>query len=151
MPCLAFAYNPAVGPLIQVAIFSFNFRPPPIVPNQAPMALKLYSALIDTGASCTCVSQQVVSDLNLSPIGKQPVGGVHGTKAANQYQFQVGIVFGHQQINPTGSANTNFAVHPTVGVEFIPTSGVFDVLLGRDVICRGSLQLSFDGHGILSL
>lgn len=101
MPCLAFVYNPVIGPLIQVAVFPFSFVPPSVAPNQAQVPVSLYGALIDTGASCTCLSAKIVNDLGLNPIGKQIVGGVHGNKAANQYQFQVGVLFGHQQVAPT--------------------------------------------------
>lgn len=150
MPCLAFAYNPLVGPIIQVAIFPFNFAPASPTPGQSPFNVTLYNALIDTGASCTCISAKVCADLKLKPIGKQNVGGVHGTSAANQYQFQVAVPFGQGQVNPSGTSNVNFFIHSTVGVEVVPSAG-FDILLGRDVLCLGSLTMGFDGHGMLCL
>jgi predicted aspartyl protease len=50
-------------------------------------------ALIDTGASSTCLTAKVINQVGLSPIGKQPVGGVHGQRPTNIYNFQVGIPF----------------------------------------------------------
>ena len=150
MPCLAFAYNPVVGPIIQVAIFPFNFTPPNPAPGQAPFQVTLYNALIDTGASCTCISAKVCTDLKLTPIGKQTVGGVHGKSAANQYQFQVAVPFGQGQVNPSGTSNVSFFIRSTVGVEVVPSAS-FDILLGRDVLCMGSLTLGYDGHGMLCL
>jgi len=88
-------------------------------------------ALIDTGASCTCVSAKVIQDLSLAPIGKQPVGGVHGHQPTNLYQFQVVIVFPQSQL-ASGLMNANLSFHPVSGAEFVPpTPGIFDVLLGR--------------------
>lgn len=147
MPCLGFTYNPQVGPIIQVAIFPFGFNPASQVFNQPSPPTQLYNALIDTGASCTCISPKICNDANLPPIGKQPVGGVHGTKAVNQYQFQVAVLFGASSVAPTGAASVNFVMYPVVGFEFAPP-GPFDVLLGRDVLCQGHLAMSFDGHGI---
>jgi hypothetical protein len=108
-------------------------------------------ALIDSGASHTAISPKVVQDLSLTPIGKQPVGGVHGNQPTNLYQFQVGVVFPQSQL-PSGLVNVNMVIFAVTGSEFIPPNpGVFDVLLGRDVICRGHFSMSFDGHAILSL
>lgn len=39
---------------------------------------------------------------------------------------------------------------PRTGIEFALPGG-FDVLLGGDVICRGTFELSFDGHAMLCL
>ena len=151
MPLLAFQYNPGVGPLIQLAIWQPGFAPRqhPVAAQNPPVAVTFYSALVDTGASCTCITSKVVSDVGLAPIGKQPVGGVHGKKIVNQYQFQVALVFPQSQA-ATGLVSANAMAIFVTGVEF-DFPGGFDVLLGRDVICRGALHISFDGHGILAL
>jgi len=92
----------------------------------------------------------VCSDLNLRPIGKQGVAGVHGKSAANLYQFQIGILFGQSNVIPSGTVGPNWTLHQTVGVEVIPDAS-FDVLLGRDIICLGALSISFDGHGTFAI
>jgi hypothetical protein len=107
----------------------------------------LYTALIDTGASHTSISAKVISDLGLSPAGKVPVGGVHGSQPTNSYLFQVGILFMQSQA-VTGAVLANAHITPVTGVEFIP-SGNFDVLLGRDVLCLGSFSMTWDGHASL--
>lgn len=150
MPSLAFQYNPNVGPLIQVAIWQPGFIPKQgMTAAQNPVAVTMYNALIDTGASCTCVTAKVINDVGLTPIGKMTSGGVHGKKIVNQYQFQVALVFPQSQA-PTGLVNANVLAMAVTGIEF-DASGGFDVLLGRDIICRGVLSLSWDGHGTLSL
>jgi hypothetical protein len=41
---------------------------------------------------------------------------------------------------------------PVIGVEFMPQPGSgFDMLLGRDILCRGVFSMSFDGHAIFSI
>jgi predicted aspartyl protease len=119
------------------------------VAAQNPVAVTFYTALIDTGASCTCITPKVVSDVGLTPIGKQSVGGVHGRKAVNQYLFQVAFLFPQSQA-ATGAVTANAVAIPVTGVEF-DSPGGFDVLLGRDVICRGILHISWDGHGTFAL
>ena len=151
MPCLSLNYQPAVGPLIQLAIVAPGVQLQQQGVGSAPINLTHYVALIDTGASCTSISAKVISDLSLTPIGKQPVGGIHGHQPTNVYQFQVAILFPQGQL-ASGVMNAQISVHAVTGAEFVPPSpGVFDVLLGRDVICRGSLSLSFDGHAIICL
>ena len=114
------------------------------------MAPVFYQALIDTGASCTCITSKVVSDAKLTPIGKQNIGGVHATQAVNQYQFQVGIPFGQNSLSPTGVTNVRMGFIPVVGVEFSAGTS-FDLLIGRDIICQGTFTMSFDGHAMFCI
>jgi len=148
MPSLSFNYTTAVGPLIQVAIevAAFNAAQPAA---GAPINLHTYMALIDTGASCTCISPKVVNDLGLKSIGKQKVGGVHGGKQTRKFQFSAVLIFPQSQL-ATGAMNAQLTTYQITGIEFVPP-GAFDVLLGRDIICQGVFQMSFDGHAILSL
>jgi hypothetical protein len=128
---------------------------PGFVPNQQaaakqnPLAVTFYNALIDTGASCTCITNKIINDVGLTPAGKQSVGGVHGKKVVNQYQFQVALLFPQAQA-ASGTVTANAMAIPVTGVEF-DSPGGFDVLLGRDVICRGILHISWDGHGTCAL
>lgn len=51
---------------------------------------------------------------------------------------------------PFGAAG--FIIQGTQVLEFAPEgSAPFQMLLGRDIICRGTLTLSFDGHFTFSL
>ncbi|MGH7068953.1 MAG: aspartyl protease family protein [Acetobacteraceae bacterium] len=105
-------------------------------------------ALIDTGASATAISAKVIKDVGLMSIGKKPVGGVHGHRPTNLYQFQVGLVF-PQSPSPTGAINANIAPFPVTGPEFVPLGPSFDILLGRDVLCHGTFSMSWDGHAVI--
>jgi hypothetical protein len=152
MPCQSFGFNPSVGPIIQVAVWPPNYRPSPAAATPAsPVSTTLYAALIDTGASCTCISSKIVQALGLQPTGKQQVGHAQGSTAVNTYQFQIAFIFPQTQI-PSGAVQAQVIGMMLVGTEFVPPSGTaFDVLLGRDVICRGTFSISFDGHGMFCI
>lgn len=147
MPCLSIQYNPKIGPLVQVAIWPPDFKPQQQTGTADALKIAFYMALIDTGASCTCISPKVVRDLKIPPIGKQPVSGVHGNNSTNAYQFQVVLAF-PQAPQPSGIMQANVMATLVTGVEFVPPSA-FDVLLGRDILCSGSFSMSFDGHALL--
>ena len=150
MPSVSITYNPSVGPLIQVAIWAPNYRPAQPPSSASPLQMNMYAALVDTGASCTCISQKVIQDVGLSPIGKQQVGHAQGVSATNSYQFQVVFAFPQSQ-GPSGAMQAALMAHLVMGLEFVPQPGsTFDVLLGRDIICKGIFIMSFDGHAILS-
>lgn len=51
------------------------------------------NALIDTGATTTGISNQVVTQLQLQPVGKVPIHGVGGVQHHNSYLFRVGFPF----------------------------------------------------------
>jgi Aspartyl protease len=110
-------------------------------------------ALLDTGASSTCISQKVINDLSLTPIGKVPAGHAQGIAAAvNQYQFQVVFAFPIGAPTPTGITPTQIMPNAVTGIEFVPQPGSpYDVLLGRDILCRGVFTMSFDGHATFSI
>jgi hypothetical protein len=147
MPCIAAQYNPKVGPLLQLSIL-----PPSVMqgtPSLSGSGQKhIYMALIDTGASSTCISQKVVSDVGLNPTGKMPVVGVHGSTPTNTYQFTVGFIIPQGQ-DPTGALVANITLFPVDGIEFANTGCGFDVLLGRDVLCRGQFSLTFNGQFVI--
>jgi len=86
-------------------------------------------ALIDSGASHTCVSPKVVADVGLAPIGKIPVAGVHGSIPTNTYQFSVGFLIDPKQ-DATGQVTGQLHWMLVTGTEFNNTNCGFDVLFG---------------------
>ena len=148
MPLISGRYDPAVGAITQVAIL----KAPPRVNGgtQKLSELRLFQALIDTGASCTCISQKVAEDLELQPIGKELMKTPAGEIAQNTCQFHVGFLVGQKQ-EPTGAVSGSLLLLTVKGSEFHNTGTGFEVLLGRDIICQGAFTLSFDGHYLLSL
>ena len=156
MPCIAGTYNPAVGPLVQLAIIKpsaeiLSGTPDlQLVPiTGALRSPTFYNALIDTGATVTCISPRIVQEVGLQPTGKSMMTGSTGSSAVNTYQFGVGFLTNPRQ-TPTGQVAGILDVRIVDGLEFAVQGAAFDILLGRDIICAGQFSLSFDGHMLLS-
>jgi hypothetical protein len=147
MPSIAGNYNPAVGVILQVAILPQSQWS--AARTQAPQNLTLFAALLDTGASATCISKNVIQNIGLQPSGKTSMSGSTGQSTVDQYTFLVGFIFGAQQA-PTGLFSGQLNLHLVQGCEFISHGFGFDVLIGRDILCKGTLTISFDGHYVLS-
>jgi hypothetical protein len=103
-------------------------------------------ALVDTGATCTCVDPQVLKDLSLSPNGSAtmitPSSGDHPI-VVNQYDVSL-VIPASQNQPPLFHANI-----PVVESKLHKLQG-FHMLLGRDVL-KGCL-LTYDGlSGLFSL
>lgn len=82
MSSLAIQFDPTVGPVLPVTIMTVNAdgSPTQIVGHQNDM--HVFNGLLDTGASRTCISARVVSNVALVPTGKIQIFGVTGTKAS---------------------------------------------------------------------
>jgi hypothetical protein len=107
-------------------------------------------ALIDTGATTTCISKRLATILQLQPIGKVPVHGVAGIVHHNSYLFSIGFPFmlapgvppppGIQAEPGTVTTQLHLLDKVLQGCEFDGGAAPrFDVLLGMDVISTGSL------------
>jgi hypothetical protein len=151
MPCLAGNYNPAVGVILQVAILPPSQLTAVRTQHQpsTPQNLTMFAGLLDTGASVTCISKNVVQTIGLQPSGKTNMSGSTGQGVVDQYTFVVGLLFGAQQA-PTGAISGQLQAHLVQGCEFTSHGFGFDVLIGRDILCKGILSISFDGHYTLS-
>ena len=102
-----------------------------------------FNALLDTGASNTCISPRVASDIGLFPTGMQQMASATHVIAVHTYLMDAGIVFGGN----IWWQFTNLQV-----LEFQPAVGSpYEILIGRDVICQGALTISFDGHYTFSI
>jgi hypothetical protein len=112
--------------------------------------LQTFTALIDTGATATCISPRAANSVGLRPLGKVRVRGAAGIQYHNYYAFHVG--FPSPQHAPPGqhAAVRTYVFHLLIqGSELAigPVAG-FDVLLGMDVIGSGSLAV--EGIGTFS-
>lgn len=81
------------------------------------------TAIWDTGATSSMISQRIAQELKLSPQGSVKVSGVHGVENANIYT--VDLIF-----------NNGYRI-PDIQVSEAGNSGGFDLLVGMDVISRG--------------
>ncbi|MGH7559110.1 MAG: aspartyl protease family protein [Gemmatimonadota bacterium] len=95
-----------------------------------PNAVRV-QALVDTGASCTCVDYSILSALDLSPTGSVPVhspttGATPETK--DQYDASLLIPGAHATHVPL-----ILQTIPVVAAELVAVQG-FEVLIGRDIL-----------------
>jgi hypothetical protein len=103
---------------------------------------QFFPALIDTGATTTCISPALVSNLGLPPKGMRPMGtATQQTVPTNTYLADLGIFF------------TGIWWFPSILLwEFTPPpNSPYQLLLGRDIICQGILAVGFDGHFSFSI
>jgi hypothetical protein len=64
----------------------------------------------------------------------------------NQYIFDVAFPLGIRQ-QPDGLMTGNFTIFNRItGLEFAAAGTSYEVLLGMDILRRGSLKFDFDGH-----
>jgi hypothetical protein len=139
MPCLSGSFNPAIGLLINVGILPAGTLRPGSAP---PIPLNTFPALVDTGATVTCIAPSVVQHLGLQPIGMRAMVSATQTIPVPIYLVDLILPFG----------NTGFVLSSTQVMEFAPAGGSpFQILVGRDVICQGILTLSFDGRYTFSI
>ena len=93
-----------------------------------------FTALLDTGASFTCISENIASQLDLAPKGKRQVVDATGTALTNIYDLEIML----------WSDGGGWGCPIEVAL-FSGTSTV-DVLIGRDILCRGLFVLDNSGR-----
>jgi len=140
MPCLTARFDLSIGPILSVGIHSpgtvdlanLQRTPPPL----------FFSALIDTGAKTTCISGMLAKSLGLLPAGMRPMGSA--TQQAiptNTYTADLGILF------------SGIFWFPEIRLwEFTPPpDSPYQLLLGGDILYKGILTISLDGHFSFSI
>ncbi len=153
MPCISGSYNKKSGIILDVFVIDQKIIST-LSQNSGsngkvsiPKGMRPYRALVDTGASATCISSKVAKEVGLTPIGKGGLVSASGKSAKNKYLFILGLTL-VRKVSPAGQAEG--MIHPfspIEGLEFhADETSQFDVLMGRDIISIGSLQLTFDGH-----
>lgn len=82
----------AYGPTLLVDIGFDPAHDPITNPSGTPMAgIKGVQALVDSGATESCIDSLLAAQLNLPLVNRRPVSGVHGEKEVNVYLAQVYI------------------------------------------------------------
>jgi len=134
MPALSGHFDPGIGPLINIGVLPPGLLTPATAQTTP---ITTFPALLDTGASTTCISLHVSQTVGLQPMGMRPM--ISATQTVPVPVYLVDLVL------PFGAAG--FILSGAQVMEFSPTGGSpFQMLIGRDIICRGILTLSFDGH-----
>jgi len=105
-----------------------------------------FTALIDTGAMRTCITQNVVDRLKLKRRGRIPIRNVSGEALHWTYLFQVAIWPEATSDMPSAP----FGIGDPIEGADLGDGRLFDVLLGMDVLERGAMQMHLDGDFELS-
>lgn len=140
-----------LGPIIQVVIMQPLKPVPPFQRGRRDSPLErphfFGNALLDTGATGTCISQKVIEQVKLEPTGLRTITSASETSEKREFSFSVGVLFANRKDPDTNQVSGTGHVFQIEGVEFhVKEPSKFDVLLGMDVIGRGSLKLDGDGH-----
>lgn len=90
------------------------------------------SAIWDTGATGSVITSKIVQKLNLKPISRKQVRGVHGINIVNVYFVEISF--------------PNIA-HIRTQVTECTSLGDADALIGMDIICHGDFSITNESSG----
>lgn len=138
MPCLVGTLNSNRQIIVQVGVSDIETHSKE-KPSDNEHSI-IFNALIDTGATGSCISKNVVDSLILSPIGQIPMNSASHTINTNQYLVNFILTFGNVVFMQQGKTVMEFN-----------GSNSFDVIIGMDVICKGSLNVTFDNRFVFCL
>lgn len=137
MPCLTRAFDPEVGPLVNLGIA----KPGTLTSatKNSAVEIRTYIALVDTGADVTCISRQIADDVGLVLRGKIDMASALTVEPANYYLADIALPFG----DPGSGAAIQTLISKSIEVlEFQSNSTDYQVLLGRDIISKGLFIMS---------
>lgn len=152
MPCIWATHNKSQL-FLTVAIVPPSWFVGGQVTVPAGSSIQIFQALVDTGATGTAISANVATKVGLQPSGKMQVYGVSGSQYHNYYMFHVGFLVGtvtQTQGGAAGQFQGQVSVFNDViqGAELALGQGGFEVLLGMDILGKGSLAV--EGGGTFS-
>lgn len=122
--------------LLPVAVFPSR--------NPTDLTFETYVALLDTGATASWISGNVVARFDLESIGKKPVVVATEIRQRSAYVFRLGLM-------GDGLPSTTLPIvfSETIGFKIDQATG-FDVLLGMDVLSETDFEMKRSGHWKLS-
>ena len=133
MPHFTLSLSPQAGPVVTaVCSVSAERRDALTRANEPIPDLVTMRALVDTGASSTCIDAAVIRALNLTPTGSQQVNTPStGTEPATLEQYDVGLII------PAATRDHVPFYLPTLPVLCTDLAGQgIQALIGRDVLAH---------------
>ena len=124
MPCATFKFEPAGGMRLPIGLA----KPISLFPDQTePVRIEEFMALLDTGASKTCVTGEIANKLALPLMGKTEMISASEMTPTNVYLVDFFLPFGQPGKSP------EFRV-PDLPVMEFNGGGSVHILLGMDVL-----------------
>lgn len=107
-----------------------------------------YGALIDTGATISGISQKIIDEVRLKFVGSKTVITAEGLTSLDVYFFSLALQLTEIVDNENGfTEEAAYSSQLIKGIKiYAEKHSKYDVILGMDVISRGSLKLDPDGH-----
>ncbi|WOV92103.1 MAG: retropepsin-like aspartic protease [Candidatus Zeuxoniibacter abyssi] len=93
-------------------------------------------ALVDTGATNSCITKHIADHIKVFPDGEKTVGGANGAYQTKTYSVAMFI----QEIGLLIDEMDVFEV------KLEENSSEYQALLGMDILSRGHFQLDFSGN-----
>lgn len=107
-------------------------------------------ALLDTGATTSGVVEKVATELALPGLGKRPVQTAAGLVQVERYAFRLGLFTGRfEQIEQAPQAFPHVLPLKLFGIA-VTSNGLFDAIIGMDVLGVSDLRIGADGDSVLS-
>lgn len=118
----------------------------------ASIPIRQYRALIDTGATKSCLTYRTIGSEQLVRHGRKLVKNVHNQNLHGLYMATIGIVATHRifggEFEPSPSY---FGLPGPVELMDIADNDRFDAILGMDVLQHHSFEFARDGEFMLLL
>ena len=100
--------------------------------NPPDLGVRLFSALIDTGASESGIDAELADDLRLPVVDRQTIAGVHGAAALNLHIAQLHV------------PDLGYAMRGEfIGVHLTRAGLPYFAIIGRDILRH--LSMAYDG------
>lgn len=127
-------------PIVRVALLPALPSVAPISSDAASSRLDMLEcrALLDTGADGTSVCQSVARAARLRSFGKRSVVGIGGQNYHRTWGLYLGFLAGE-------NASPFVLAEPLLAVE-IPDNGWFEVIVGRDILTKGTFIMRPGGE-----
>ena len=121
----------AIGPIIDIHVGISEPREKALLAGyQAVPPLVKGRALVDTGASSTCIDPKILASLQIPPRGTIPIHTPSTAGSAHlALQYDASLIF------PLGGHNWKFSAIPIIECH-LHSYGI-DVLIGRDILDAG--------------
>jgi hypothetical protein len=142
-------------PIIKIAVTTAVPIPDAVTPILEPRNFQIqeYRALIDTGATITCLCQNVVKQERLKSYGMTQMFGANGPSIHLTYLVNIGV-WCSELVDFEGNGEISrslYQIPETIEAPIINPNQWFDVIIGTDILKNCEFHLKMGGEFTLSL